>query len=50
MKVVSGENDGLAWRRIYVDWPWSSACWYEERRSVGAPIDWSELIGLLSGL
>ncbi|QDU41298.1 Transposase IS200 like protein [Maioricimonas rarisocia] len=23
-----------------VDWPWSSARWYETRRSVGVPIDW----------
>jgi putative transposase len=23
-----------------VDWPWSSARWYLERKSVGVPIDW----------
>lgn len=23
-----------------VDWPWSSARWYEERRTVGVPITW----------
>jgi putative transposase len=23
-----------------VDWPWSSARWYEARRSVGVPIQW----------
>jgi putative transposase len=25
-----------------VDWPWSSARWYESRRSVGVPIQWIE--------
>lgn len=25
-----------------VDWPWSSARWYNDRRSVGVPIDWME--------
>jgi len=29
---------GLVKRTI--DWPWSSARWYEERRTVGLPIDW----------
>ena len=24
------------------DWKWSSARWYEWRRSVGVPIDWVE--------
>ncbi len=23
-----------------VDWPWSSARWYEGRRSVGVPVEW----------
>ena len=23
-----------------MDWPWSSARWYEERRTVGVPIGW----------
>jgi putative transposase len=25
-----------------IDWPWSSARWYESRRSVGVPIQWIE--------
>ena len=25
-----------------VDWKWSSARWYEERRMVGVPIEWIE--------
>jgi putative transposase len=25
-----------------VDWPWSSARWYEQGRSVGIPIQWLE--------
>jgi putative transposase len=24
------------------DWKWSAAAWYEERRSVGVPIEWIE--------
>ncbi len=25
-----------------VDWPWSSARWYEQRKPVGVPIEWVE--------
>jgi putative transposase len=33
---------GLVQRAL--DWPWSSARWYEQRRSVGVPIGWIEVV------